>query len=71
MCPYVAEVFLVHLDLFDFRSVIGGVDFVLLFVVILPIQTLRKRKKYERCFFVNASDDKQEAAGEQLILHHC
>lgn len=50
MCPYVAEVFLVHLDLFDFRSVIGGVDFVLLFVVILPIQTLRKRKKYERCF---------------------
>lgn len=48
---YIAEVFLVHLDLFDIRGVIGGVDFVLLLVIIFPIQTLRKEKNvtYERC----------------------
>lgn len=44
MGPYVAEVFLVHLDLFDVRGVIGCVDFVLLLVIVLPIQTLRKGK---------------------------
>lgn len=44
MGPYIAEVFLVHLDLSDVRGVIGGVDFVLLLVIIFPIQTLRKGK---------------------------
>lgn len=43
--PYIAEVFLVHLDLSDIRGVVGCVDLVLLFVVSLPIQTLGKRKK--------------------------
>lgn len=38
---YVAEVFLVHLDLSDVGGVIGGVDFVLLLVIVLPIQALR------------------------------
>ncbi len=38
--PYVAEVFLVHLDLLDFRGVVGCVDLVLLLVVSLPVQTL-------------------------------
>lgn len=40
MASYVAEVFLVHLDLFDIRGVVGCVDLVLLFMVLLPIQTL-------------------------------
>lgn len=39
---YITEVLLVHLDLFDVRSVIGCVDFVLLLVIILPIKTLWK-----------------------------
>lgn len=52
MGPYITEVFLVHLDLSDVRGVIGGVDFVLLLVIIFPIQTLRKGKDvtYEGCF---------------------
>lgn len=41
--PYVAEVVLVHLDLSDIGGVIGCVDLVLLLVVQLTIQTLRKR----------------------------
>lgn len=40
MGPYVAEVLLVHLDLFNIRGVVGCVDLVLLLVVVLPIQTL-------------------------------
>lgn len=36
-CPYVTEVLLVHLDLFNIRSVIGCVDLVLLLVVSLTI----------------------------------
>lgn len=39
---YITEVLLVHLHLFDVRSVIGCVDFVLYLVVILPIKTLWK-----------------------------
>lgn len=42
---YVAEVILVHLDLFDVGGVIGGVDFVLLLVIVLPIQALRDGKE--------------------------
>lgn len=42
---YVAEVILVHLDLSDVGGVIGGVDFVLLLVIILPIQALREGKE--------------------------
>lgn len=44
IAPYIAEVGLVHLDLFDIRGVVGRVDLVLLLVVILPIQTLWGRK---------------------------
>lgn len=40
---YVAEVLLVHLELFEVRGVVGCVDLVLLLVVSLTIQTLRKR----------------------------
>lgn len=43
--PYVTQVFLVHLDLFDVGGVIGRVDFVLLLVIVLAIQALRKEKK--------------------------
>lgn len=47
MFPYVAEVILVHLDLFDVRSVVGCVDLVLGFVVQLTIQALRKSMKHQ------------------------
>ncbi len=40
MAPYIAEVFLVHLDLSDIGGVVGCVDLVLLLMVGLPIQTL-------------------------------
>lgn len=41
---YVAEVLLVHLDLFDVGGVVGCVDLVLLLVVQLTIQALGKGK---------------------------
>lgn len=44
--PYVAEVLLVHLDLSDIGGVVGCVDLVLLLVVQLTIQTLRKRGQH-------------------------
>lgn len=40
---YITEVLLVHLDLFDIRGVVGCVDLVLVLVVGLTIQALRKR----------------------------
>lgn len=43
--PYVAQVILVHLDLSDVGGIIGCVDFVLLLVIVLPIQALRKEKR--------------------------
>lgn len=43
--PYVTQVVLVHLDLSDVGGVIGRVDFVLLLVIVLPIQALRKEKE--------------------------
>lgn len=39
---YITEVVLVHLDLFDIRGVVGCVDLVLVLMVVLAIQTLRK-----------------------------
>lgn len=42
---YIAEVCLVHLDLFDIRGIVGCVDLVLLLVVQLAIQTLGKQRK--------------------------
>lgn len=50
-CPYVTEVLLVHLDLFNIRSVIGCVDLVLLLVVSLTIQTLEEHETHtQHCF---------------------
>lgn len=43
--PYVTEVVLVHLDLSDVGGVVGCVDFVLLLVIVLPIQALREGKE--------------------------
>lgn len=40
---YIAEVLLVHLELFEVRCVVGCVDLVLLLVVSLTIQTLGKQ----------------------------
>lgn len=45
MVAYITEVLLVHLDLSDVRGVISGVDFVLLLVIKLSIQTLRQGEK--------------------------
>lgn len=41
---YITEILLVHLDLFDIRRVIGGVDLVLLLVVRLTVETLGKQR---------------------------
>lgn len=46
--PYVTEVVLVHLDLSDVGGVVGCVDFVLLLVIVLPIQALREGKEKRR-----------------------
>lgn len=43
--PYVAEVLLIHLDLSDVGGVVGGVDLVLLLVVVLAVQALREGKE--------------------------
>lgn len=45
MAPYVAEVHLVVLDLFDIWGFVGCVDLVLVLVVQLTIQTLRIEKQ--------------------------
>lgn len=49
LVPYVAEVGLVHLDLFDIGGVVGCVDLVLVFVVVLSVQTLRKER--DQCIY--------------------
>lgn len=42
VAPYVTEVVLVHLDLFDIGGVVGCVDLVLVLMVVLAIQALQK-----------------------------
>lgn len=44
MIPYLTEVLLVHLDLFDIRGVVGCVDLVLFLMVLFTIETLRKAR---------------------------
>lgn len=51
MVSYIAEVFLVHLDLSDIRGVVGCVDLVLLLMVELPIQTLGKNRREHMTLF--------------------
>lgn len=58
-CPYVTEVLLVHLDLFNIRSVIGCVDLVLLLVVSLTIQTLEEQETHaQHCFNIHHKEMK-------------